>query len=195
MIQFNKIKNEYTVKYEYDKTRETYDLYLKSSNPDMYYYKLFVTGDLQCETVDSKTVKCLDFEPGTYDIWITGQTETCNDALKEIKLKIPKYNKMSEDPLCEGIEEFVLCNPGYEKEIDYNSFVSRINTYKKNKQQNEEEVKEEKKDKKESIIDEKILNFLKNNIIEIIVISIFIILVIITAIVTIKSMRKSRRLE
>ena len=99
------------------------------------------------------------------------------------------YNKLSEDPLCEGNEDFVLCNPSYDKEIDYDTFVSRLNTYKKNKGNNpsssSNSVKEENA----------IITYIKNNLVSIITITIFIILVIITIILTAKSIKKSRRLE
>lgn len=200
---FKKIEKDYTVKYEYDKTTQMYNVYLKSTNPDIYYYKLFITNpeNLNCETKDSETVKCYNFKPGVYDIWITGQTQTCDDVLKTLQLKIPKFNKYSEDPLCNGIEEFVLCNPGYEKEIDYDDFVSRVNTYKKNKTKNDSPKEEDKipnskeeENKIPKILDD-IWKYIKQNWITITIVSSFVILLTITIVIAAKSIRESRRLE
>ena len=119
---------------------------------------------------------------------IFGNTKECDELLKTINLNLAPYNKYSEDSLCEGIEEFVLCQPTYDKEIDRETFESRINTYKrtKNKNQKTPEIKQEENE---------ILVRVKENLVQIIIILIFIILIVITAIVTIKSIRKSRRLE
>jgi len=191
---FKKIEDEYTIKYELDKSTKTYNLYFTSTMSEKYYYQIYADIELACTAVDSKTVKCINFPPDKYEILITGVTDTCQDILKTINIKLPKYNSLSEDPLCEGIEEFVLCNPSYEKEIDYDTFVSRVNTYKKTKNK-KEEIASDIEDETHNKMLSKIENYIKENWIQIIIIVIFIILVLITIIVTTKSIRKSRYLE
>ncbi len=193
---FKKIEDEYKITYEYDKERESYNLILNKGNPEMYDYVLYVANQLMCEDIDEKTTKCYYFaENKEYRILITGQTESCNDTLKDFIVKTPRYNKFSEDPLCEGIEEFALCQSTYDKEIDYETFVSRVNTYKKTKTENEQEIEQNKNNEQKENILNSIVEYIKNNLLQIIVITIFIILIVITIIITAKQAKKSRRLE
>lgn len=192
---FKKIEDEYTVKYEFNNTNKTYNIYFNSKQSDKYYYQIYSEKELECSIVNDTTVKCINFPPGKYDIDIKGVTNTCKDVLKEMTLNLPEYNKYSEDPLCEGIEEFVLCSPTYNKEIDYDTFVSRVNTYKrtkKEKQNEETEQKVEVEEKNEFL--EKTVNYIKDNLVTIII-AVFIVLLIITIVTIAKSIRKSRRLE
>jgi len=191
---FKKVEDEYTVKYEFDTSSKRYTMYFNTPEPEKYRFKIYSSKTLECTEISDITKKCIKFPSGTYDIEIVGVTNTCNDVLKLIALTLPKYNKLSEDELCKGIEEFVLCNPTYEKEIDYETFVSRVTTYKKTKEkesQNTVDTEEPEKDKNT----DKIINYIKDNLVQIIIIATFVILVIITTIITAKSIRKSRRLE
>ena len=157
-----------------------------------FYCTFYVIGQLQCTEIDKNNTKCYYFEPGTYRIDIVGKKQACDDILKTINLKLIKYNPYSEDPLCKGIEEFVLCQPTYEKELDYDTFVSRVNTYKKTKQN---KIDKEQNNQKENTNLDKIKSYIKENLVQIIIIIIFIILVIISTIIWINSIKKSRRLE
>lgn len=189
---FKKIEDEYKVTYEFDIDTKLYTLTFYSPQPDLYD---FVGEDetvfSNCEILDDNTAKCSNIKPNTYNFEIVGVSTTCNGTFKKIKTSLPKYNTYSEDPLCEGIEEFVLCQPTYDKNIDYETFVSRVNSYKKNHQSKpidnntKEEVKEENR----------IIQYIHDNSFQIIIIVIFIIMVIITIILTAKSIKKSRRLE
>lgn len=190
---FKEIQDEYKVTYEFDKETKLYVLTLYIPNSSTYDFisdkeELFS----KCETIKEKKVNCNNIEPGEYNFGIIGVTSSCNNVLKRIKVTLPKYNKYAEDKLCEGIEDFVLCQPTYDKSIDYDTFVSRIETYKKNHQgdNKNDEIIEEKKESPN-----KIIQYIQENIIQIIIIIIFIVMVIITIILTAKSIKKSRRLE
>lgn len=189
---FKKIEDEYKVTYEFDIDTKLYTLTFYSPQPDLYD---FVGEDetvfSNCEILDNNTAKCSNIKPNTYNFEIVGVSTTCNGTFKKIKTSLPKYNTYSEDPLCEGIEEFVLCQPTYDKDIDYDTFVSRVNSYKKNHQSkiNDNEIKEEVKE--QNII----IKYIKDNLFQIVIIIIFVVLVIATIILTAKSIKKSRRLE
>ena len=169
-----------------------YDVTISRTEPDIYDYALGFDNDVHCEEIGEQTAKCYNVSPGTYNIKIYGQTKSCDDLFENTMLYLPEYNKYSEDPLCKGIEEFVLCQPTYDKEIDYDTFVSRVNTYKKTKTEEENETITPKDDNGNS---NRVLTYIKNNLFDVIVISAFIILMIITIILTLNSIKKSRRLE
>ena len=189
---FKEIQDEYKVTYEFDKDTKLYILTFYSPNPDMYD---FISEDetvfSNCEVLDDNTAKCSNVKPNTYNFELVGVTTNCNETLKKIEITLPKHNEYYNDPLCEGIEEFVLCQPTYDKDIDYDTFVSRVNSYKKNHQNKpidnntKGEVKEQNK----------LIQYIHDNSFQIIIIVIFIIMVIITIILTAKSIKKSRRLE
>lgn len=186
--EFKRIENEYTIKYEFNEDTKDYTLYILNPKKDKYSYFIEIGKETKCTYVDETTTKCSGVQPNKYNVTVNGATNTCDETLKTINLNLKEYNKYSEDPMCKGIEEFVLCQPTYDKEIDYDTFVSRVNTYKKSKQ-NKENNKIEKNDNNQVIV------YIKENLVQIIIISIFIILVLITTYITIKSIRKSRRLE
>lgn len=189
---FKKIEDDYKVTYDFDKDTKLYTLTFYSPNPDLYD---FIGEDetvfSNCEVLDDNMAKCSNIKPNTYNFEIVGVTTNCNETLKKIEITLPKYNGYYNDPLCEGIEEFVLCQPTYDKDIDYETFVSRVNSYKKNHQSKpidnntKEEVKEENK----------LIQYIQDNLFQIIIVIIFIVMIIITIILTAKSIKKSRRLE
>ena len=189
---FKKIEDEYKVTYSFDKETKTYNIFFKSPQSEKYHYRIYTEDELKCTAKDDITMECTHFKPDLYSIEIIGVSDKCNDVLKTFTLDLSKYNNYAYDPLCEGIEEFVLCNPTYKKEIDYETFVSRVETYKKTKVQKESENEIERE---ESDFVDDVINYMKNNLLQIVIIGVFIILVLITIIMTAKSIRKSRRLE
>ena len=192
--EFKKIKDEYKVTYKFNKDSKDYTLLFDNPSPDLFDYVIYIPGKIKCEDTNTTRTEsaCYNIPIDEYKIEVVGITETCKDVFKTITLKLPKYNNYSEDPLCEGIEEFVLCQPTYDKEIDYDTFVSRVNTYKTTK--NKEKVDESKNEKEISTIG-KIIEYIQENIVNAIIITIFIVLLIISVIVLYDSSKKSRRLE
>lgn len=188
---FKEIEEQYKVTYEFDKETKLYSITFHNPNPEKYGYTIeHDDTELDLTTIKEEEFTQENTNPGKYEIRVITTNGECKNQLKKITLELSKYNSYSEDPICEGIEDFVLCQPTYDKEIDYDTFVSRVNTYKKNLK--EENAKEEKLQVKE---ENKIIEYIKENIIQIIIITIFIIMVVITIYLTIKTARKSRRLE
>lgn len=190
---FKKIESEYKITYEFNKDSKDYTVFFTRKEPDKFDYYID-SADVKCDNIDENRAKCYNFKPQKYNIYIVGQTEECDDPLKEIILNLP-YNSLSEDPLCEGIEDFVLCSPTYDKEIDYDTFVSRVNTYKKNKANQEDKTEQNKEDNEKNNTLNTIIDYIKTNIFTIIVIVVFVVLITTTIILTTKQNKKSRRLE
>ena len=187
--EFKKIENQFKVTYEFNKTTNDYHITIYNPAPNDYAYTFKEDlNHMKYESGDGGTLTFSGIKSGTYETIIIGLKE-CTDDLKTITFKLPELNKYYQDPLCEGIDEFVLCQPTYSKEIDYETFKSRVETYKKTKKNKEQTKKEEVTE------ENKILDYIKDNIYSIIIITVFVILVSITTIITAKSIRKSRRLE
>jgi len=187
---FKKIEDEYKITYEFNLATKDYTVTLETPPEKKYDFVIFTDINLNCKKKDEKIDICYNMPQNNYEIRIVGNTKTCNEILKTFTLKLPKYNKYSEDPLCKGIEEFVLCQPTYDKEIDRETFESRVNTYKRTK--NESNLEDERQEEQ---IENELILYIKENLLQIIIVATFIMLVIITIIIMIKSARKSRRLE
>lgn len=187
---FNKISDEYKVTYEFNKDSKLYDLTFYDPSPDKYTFIINGATDGEFSIQDDNNYKYIGISPGNYEITIKGITNECQDIFKTININLPKYNEYSEDPLCDGNEEFVLCQPTYDKEVDYETFKSRLEVYKKTKQDNNEVNKEKDNNK-----DNNIVNYIKNNIIEITIIAASLIILTIIIISIVKRQKKSRRLE
>lgn len=188
--EFKKIEDKFNAYYQYDKETNSNSIIIINNDWNGYGVATNVNEDVRCKEYDGY-IKCTNVSPGNYTISFFKESETCDDILKDVNIKVSKYNEFYNDPLCEGIEEFVLCQPTYDGKIDRTEFESRIATYKKNKKNNPSSTKEDNK----TLETNKIIEYIKDNIVQLIVIVVFAILVIITIILTVKNIKKSRRLE
>lgn len=188
---FKKIEDDYKVTYEFNKETKNYTLKFYSPEPNMYDFIIYIVKTPTCKELENNMTECYNIDPGTYDLEIVGQTDSCKNSFKQLTIDLPKYNKYSDDPLCKGIEDFVLCQPTYDKDIEYDDFVSRVNTYRNSLEIVNENDTNQNINKPEN----KILEYIKNNLFEIIIVAIFVLMVIATIILTAKSAKKSRRLE
>lgn len=192
--RFEEISNHYKVNYRYNTEKKSYTIILKHAPNENYSYLLYDTDNLECEDINKTTRECHNFDVGKYEYEIYGENNKCKQTVKVASVEIKQLNNYSDDPLCNGIEEFTLCQADNYKDIDYETFVKRANIYKKSKQETLDE--EEKKQQEEGKITvNKISEYIRENLIQIIIITVFIILIAITCVITIKSSRKSRRLE
>lgn len=206
---FKEIESSYKVTYEYDENTKKYSVTYYMPEVTSYIYGTLIKdtdGTSSCEVIDVYTIKCTGKNwEDSLEYTIKGNTKTCDDTLKTGTVTIKKkntYNKYSESELCQGIEDFVLCQPNYDKEITKEEFESRVETYKNSLEKKENEQTQDKNNpsnepnqKENTITLEKIINYIKDNIITIAIILVFIVLSIITIILVTKNIKKSRRLE
>lgn len=190
---FKSIEDKYQTSYEFNKETKTYSIKLTYGDTSTFIYDIENKNieDATLEVIDNKLVVG-NLVPGEYTIRLVGGSDSCNDTFKTEKITLPKYNQYAYAPECEGIEEFVLCSPTYDKYIDYSVFLSRVNTYKKNKENNSNNNNDNEKEKTT------ILEWMQDNIQYIIyaiigIIVLFIIALIIKVIYN--KERKRRRLE
>lgn len=197
--EFNQIKNQYKITTSYNSENQTYNMKIETANTNKFGYVFTIEQEYSCNKVSDTVTECTGLKPGiSFYARVIGMTNECNDLLKEEEIKLIKNNEYYGDPLCEGIEEFVLCQEMYDKEIDRETFEERVEIYKEKQEIKQEEEKQqtekEQANKVENTIN-KIINYIKENLVQVLIVAIFIILVIITTIVTIITARKRRRLE
>lgn len=196
--EYEQIRHQYKVTTTFDSNSKKYTVRIEKANTDKFAYTTSITAEYDCKIMSDTVTECYGIEPGkSFYVYTMGKTNDCDIMLNEEEITLKKYNQYYGDPLCTGIEEFVLCQELYDREIDRETFESRINKYKKsmeNKKQQEEKEEELKKQQEEKILN-KVVSYVRTNQIQVIIIIIFIILATITAIIEIKSSKKSRRLE
>lgn len=168
-------------------TGPTYDYFdVRVKNvPDDYYVIVF--GNKKMEPENNLITIKMSFGEEEIDIY----SNKCDEKLKTISFKLPRFNIYSLDPLCEDIDgdDFSLCDKYYDYDVSYDNFVKRVTSYRNthNVTKKEEPVKEE------SIFD-KIIKIIKDNIMYIGV-GLSIVGIIIGLIVLIKNRKKRGVLE
>lgn len=181
--------------YDYDKSTYLYSVYLYNPLPNSFIYDVRNFDDkIFCNMVDEFTIRCDNFNAGKVSVNILGHDNCIMDSI-DVKLT---FNAYYVDPICNGIEDFVLCSPTYDKEISYDEFVSRVNTYKENLSVNKDlEVETDKEEKDNKIIEiyNLMVIFVKDNLVLIITIIAALIILVVLVISIIKSYKSRWRLE
>lgn len=193
--EFKKVENRYKINYRYNIEKKSYTLILNYSTSKDYEYKTYDMENIECEQINTTTKECHGFKIGTYKYQIDGKNDECSQTVKVMDIEIKELKNYSNDQLCKGIEEFALCQKDYYKDIDYETFISRVKSYKKTKIEKEKLQEIKKQEEEKNALKNNVNTFIEKNKIQIIIVTIFIILVIISSIVMFKSARKSRRLE
>jgi len=155
-------------------------------------------GDIYISLLDGN-IKYTNIEEEIKDIYTSGTwnfefySNKCNIKINEIKVKLPKYNPYSEEPLCEGIDgnDFPLCGKYYDYNVNYDSFETQVKHYRATHKI--EETKQDDNIKNKINIEEiinKIIDFIKTNYLYLIVV--LVVVILITIIIIIVKKRKKR---
>lgn len=207
--RFKEIEKKYTITRSFDeKTQEyvfTYHM------PKSLYFEFHIESEtgVTCVFKDPQNAECRTKDlKKKQNFIIKGKYSSCDEELKKESAvtateKKEVYNKYSESKLCEGIEEFVLCQKDYSKELTEDEFKKRVETYKNSQTKKEEnnniEVENSKTEQQEENtlkkVFDKVFDYIKGHIVVIGSTIALIILTIITIILNVKSIKKSRRLE
>ena len=104
-------------------------------------------------------------------------SQKCGSLISVMEVDVPRYNSFSTDPLCEGIsgDDLAVCNKWYDADLNYESFKSAVENYKKENNKDEKIVK----------------SFISDNVLKILVVLGTVILIILAFVV----LRKRRRSE
>ena len=87
-----------------------------------------------------------DYSSGEYNFKIFSLDKTCKNQLISNKtIKLPDYNPYANEKICEGIEEYELCQKWKKNDLDHDQFITKVTKYKneKNKIEKSEETEED----------------------------------------------------
>lgn len=143
-----------------------------------YYYADTDNGTVSFDEIVSE--KITDY---TVTVYSSNKTGCSDKKLTTITKTTPMYNVISELAICDGIEEYYLCQPYLSVKTNFENYESLIKDYRKNKEgKSEASKKEEKK--------EGFLGFLKNN--KGIVVATVVLIVTIGGLVTVIIVKRQR---
>ena len=118
-------------------------------------------------------------------------SNNCQEKIGDINVKLPKFNSYSLDPLCAGIntDEFPLCSKYLEYQPSYETFVKKIEEYKKAQEVKTDDNKITKENTFTKILNQ-VLDFITKY--QIYIISALTVILIILGILIIGSKKKKR---
>lgn len=166
---------------------DSYIISIKGLTKEIYGVEMDLLIRFFNKESEENVVSLPYFGPGIRKIEI--RSVNCNDeVLYTKKIKLPKYNYYSQDPLCEGIsgEDLAVCDEWYSGELDSVILEKKVEQYKKSLQSNKSETKEEQTIKTKI---NNTLKFLLDNYVYLIIG--IVVIVIITAIIIFAKRKRS----
>lgn len=164
-----------------------FSLTFSNINADMYIR----IDDYNEEWKEVKNNKITIDKIATGKYRFTVYSNSCQEKIGNINVKLPKFNSYSLDPLCDGIntDEFPLCSKYLEYQPSYETFIKKIEEYKKT-----QEIKPDDNNNTDDSTFTKILNQIINFITkyQIYIISALTVILIILVILIIGSKKKKR---
>ena len=201
---FKEVEDQFKISYVYNKDTDDFTITMVSPDRDRFSWVFHSQEELKnaVHSVEGQKVTTTinNYKNDQYDYRIAAVYSGCKgQTLKKGTLQLKKYNPYADSPLCEGNEDFVLCQKDYDKAISEDEFESRIEAYEESKKDNtsrksSSESKKSDTQEKESIFAE-VREFAEEHIAVVIIAAVIVIALIITAIIMIKKSIKSRRLE
>lgn len=121
--------------------------FYKNDNTDEEVYGLYQPGTV-----------------GTFNVYARRGTTCAFEHLATFRVSFPNYNHYYKSPLCEGIEDFYLCQRNYGGKIEsYEWFEKKVNEYKQS-------LRNEEPEEEELTLLEKIQKYITENPIVILVV-------------------------
>ncbi len=141
--------DNYTTYVKYFKvyiTNITEDIYVVVKDTYSNEEKTYTYQDSDNGTITIENRHIDEINEYTIKVYATNQ-ECSRTALRTIKEKTPRYNEYYSMGICDGLEDYYLCNEYVSFDIDYSfeEVADKIDSYVKGKIKEEEEKKEQNK--------------------------------------------------
>ena len=137
-----------------------------------------------------------EYELSTGNWTLEIYSEKCEESVRSISFRLPTFNKYSLDPLCEGIDgkEFRLCDKYLEYQVSYDTFKRKVEEYRAAYEIKKDDNKNTEVHSSVKAILNKILEFMINYQIYILIV-LGVLLLILIIIIVIKKKKKRGVLE
>lgn len=153
IADLKKVASNITSKYEYVMGDDvTFNITLTNLNDQIY----IVDGGKRYDyTQNELTIS--GYKNGSKVKYYVYAVKCDKVLLNTIIINLPTYNKYYQDKVCEGASNYQLCQKWVNVDLDYDSFVSKVNKYKASLINQEKKPTEEINEK--SILLELLLNY------------------------------------
>ena len=133
-----------------------------------------------------------EYELSTGNWTLEIYSEKCEESVRNISFRLPTFNKYSLDPLCEGIdgEEFRLCDKYLEYQVSYDTFKRKAEEYRSTHEIKKDNNKNTEEHSSVKVILNKMLEFMTNYQIYILIVLGVLLLIFIIIIVTKKKKKR-----
>lgn len=115
--------------YQEDENGITFSITLVNLSEKLYIVD--VINNKKC-TYESSEITISGYSPGVtakYNVYAVN--ENCSDELLyTIRVVLPNYNSYYSDPVCEGLDNYILCQKWHKHNLSYKSFISSVNKYR-----------------------------------------------------------------
>lgn len=131
IARLKKIASNINTSYDYEiKNNEAYfEITLVNLNEEMY---LVDTSNNKTYNYSSNTIKLNNYKSGStvkFNVYPIN-SDCADELLRTIVVVLPKYNSYYDDEICQGIEDYSLCQKWSTHNLSYTEFVKKINIYK-----------------------------------------------------------------
>lgn len=130
--KYKSLASNISTSYDYNQKGDDVTFSITLNNLDKNLYIVDTTSNKTYWYTKDEIV-ITNYAPGSivkYNVY--ANNEYCNeDLLYTIRVNLPSYNKYYNDAICNGIEDYALCQRWYGHNYDYNTFISKVENYKK----------------------------------------------------------------
>lgn len=135
-LRYSTLATNITTSYDYVENNDsvTFSVTIHNVHKDLLVKDNSSNKTYSSNNNDLNNFTITNLKDGTnYSFGIYTKSGDCSyRTFNTIYINLPKYNKYYKDPLCEGLEEFNLCQRwGENGNITYNTFKTKIEEYKK----------------------------------------------------------------
>lgn len=130
--KYKSLASNITTFYEYEENENgvTFSITLVNLSEELYIVDA-TTGEVYQYGNSEMTIS--GYSPSTtvkYAVYTTN--ENCSDQLLyTIRVVLPDYNPYYKDDVCIGAADYLYCQKWYKHNLDYDTFVEKVNDYKK----------------------------------------------------------------
>ena len=130
LARLKKLASNVNISYDYIEQDNdvTFTVTLNNLNDELYFVDM---TDYQTYNYEKEEIKISGYRSGqTVRYVFYASDSSCQEALYTTRVSFPSYNPYYKDVICEGVENFSLCQKWSSQNLSYESFLNKVQAYK-----------------------------------------------------------------
>lgn len=108
-----------------------YDITFTNIQPDLYFYDKIYDRYYSYDDTNNGVITLSEYYPGNVSFTFYSRHSECNDEKLSVKsVSLPYYNRYYDDDLCDGIEDYNLCQRWINYNGTYTYFKEQVQNYR-----------------------------------------------------------------